>query len=99
CTAPYTISRHVALPIFGSNDPAMQQRGLAQAMQLQQRNQRGVSTGNPEMDQLLERMPAREAAAVFRALNGGQGGDGKAPKATPRSEEHTSELQSSEKHV
>ena len=30
---------------------------------------------------------AREAAAVFRALNGGQGGDGKAPKATPYGEQ------------
>ena len=79
--------RDAVVRSLGSNDPAMQQRGLAQAMQLQQRNQRGVSTGNPEMDQLLERMPAREAAAVFRALNGGQGGDGKAPKATPYGEQ------------
>ena len=79
--------RDAVVRSLGSNDPTMQQRGLAQAMQLQQRNQRGVSTGNPEMDQLLERMPAREAAAVFRALNGGQGGDGKAPKATPYGEQ------------
>ena len=79
--------RDAVVRSLGSNDPAMQQRGLAQAMQLQQRNQRGVSTGNPEMDQLLERMPAREAAAVFRSLNGGQGGDGKAPKATPYGEQ------------
>lgn len=79
--------RDAVVRSLGSNDPAMQQRGLAQAMQLQQRNQRAVSTGNPEMDQLLERMPAREAAAVFRALNGGRGGDGKAPKATPYGEQ------------
>ena len=80
--------RDAVVRSLGSNDPAMQQRGLARAMQLQQRNQRGVSTGNPEMDQLLERMPAREAAAVFRALNGGQGeGGGKAPKATPYGEQ------------
>ena len=80
--------RDAVVRSLGSNDPVMQQRGLAQAMQLQQRNQRGVSTGNPEMDQLLERMPAREAAAVFRALNGGQGeGGGKAPKATPYGEQ------------
>ena len=72
---------------LGSNDPAMQQRGLAQAMQLQQRNQRGVSTGNPEMDQLLGQMDPREAAAVYRALNGGQGVDGKGPKATPYGEQ------------
>lgn len=72
---------------LGSNDPAMQQRGLAQAMQLQQRNQRAVSTGNPDMDQLLGQMDPREAAAVYRALNGGQGGDGRAPKATPYGEQ------------
>ena len=73
--------RDAVVRSLGSNDPAMQQRGLAQAMQLQQRNQRGVSTGNPEMDQLLGQMEPREAAAVYRALNGGQGADGKGPKA------------------
>ena len=72
---------------LGSNDPAMQQRGLAQATQLQQRNQRAVGTGDPEMDQLLGQMDPREAAAVYRALNGGQGGDGKGPKATPYGEQ------------
>ena len=80
--------RDAVVRSLGSNDPAMQQRGLAQAMQLQQRNQRGVSTGNPEMDQLLGQMDPREAAAVYRALNGGQGeGGGKAPKATPYGEQ------------
>lgn len=79
--------RDAVVRSLGSNDPAVQQRGLAQAMQLQQRNQRAVSTGNPEMDQLLGQMDPREAAAVYRALNGGQGGDSKAPKATPYGEQ------------
>ena len=79
--------RDAVVRALGSSDPAMQQRGLAQAMQLQQRNQRGVSTGNPEMDQLLGQMDPREAAAVYRALNGGQGADGKGPKATPYGEQ------------
>ena len=79
--------RDAVVRSLGSSDPAMQQRGLAQAMQLQQRNQRGVSTGNPEMDQLLGQMDPREAAAVYRALNGGQGADGKGPKATPYGEQ------------
>lgn len=79
--------RDAVVRSLGSNDPAMQQRGLAQAMQLQQRNQRGVSTGNPEMDQLLGQMDPREAAAVYRALNGGQGADGKGPKAAPYAEQ------------
>ena len=79
--------RDAVVRSLGSSDPAMQQRGLAQAMQLQQRNPRGVSTGNPEMDQLLGQMDPREAAAVYRALNGGQGADGKGPKATPYGEQ------------
>lgn len=79
--------RDAVVRSLGSSDPAMQQRGLAQAMQLQQRNQRGVSTGNPEMDQLLGQMDPREAAAVYRALNGGQGADGKGPKAAPYAEQ------------
>lgn len=79
--------RDAVVRLLGSNDTAMQQRGLAQAMQLQQRNQRGVSTGDPKMDQLLGQMDPREAAAVYRALNGGQGADGKAPKATPYGEQ------------
>lgn len=79
--------RDAVVRSLGSNDPAMQQRGLAQAMQLQQRNQRGVSTGNPEMDQLLGQMEPREAASVFKALYGGQGADGKGPKATPYAEQ------------
>lgn len=79
--------RDAVLRSLGSNDPAMQQRGLAQATQLQQRNQRAVSTGNPEMDQLLGQMDPREAAAVYRALNGGQGADGKGPKAAPYAEQ------------
>ena len=79
--------RDAVVRSLGSSDPAMQQRGLAQAMQLQQRNPRGVSTGNPEMDQLLGQMDPREAAAVFRALNGGQGADGKGLKATPYGEQ------------
>lgn len=79
--------RDAVVRSLGSNDPATQQRGLAQAMQLQQRNQRAVGTGNPEMDQLLGQMDPREAAAVYRALNGGQGGDSKAPKATPYGEQ------------
>lgn len=79
--------RDAVVRSLGSSDPAMQQRGLAQAMQLQQRNQRGVSTGNPRMDDLLSKMEPREAAAVYRALYGGQGADGKGPKATPYAEQ------------
>lgn len=79
--------RDAVVRSLGSSDPAMQRRGLAQAMQLQQRNQRGVSTGNLEMDQLLGQMEPREAAAVYRALNGGQGADGKGPKAAPYAEQ------------
>lgn len=73
--------RDAVVRSLGSNDTAMQQRGLAQAMQLQQRNQRGVSTGDPRMDDLLSKMEPREAASVFKALYGGQGADGKGPKA------------------
>lgn len=79
--------RDAVVRSLGSNDPAMQQRGLAQAMQLQQRNQRGVGTGDPRMDDLLSKMGPREAAAVYRALYGGQGADGKGPKATPYAEQ------------
>jgi hypothetical protein len=79
--------RDAVVRSLGSTDHATQQRGLAQAMQLQQRNPRSVSTGNPEMDQLLGQMDPREAAAVYRALNGGQGADGKGPKATPYGEQ------------
>lgn len=79
--------RDAVVRSLGSNDPAMQQRGLAQAMQLQQRNQRGVGTGDPRMDDLLSKMEPREAAAVYRALYGGQGADGKGPKATPYAEQ------------
>lgn len=79
--------RDAVVRSLGSNDPAMQQRGLAQAMQLQQRNQRGVSTGDPRMDDLLSKMEPREAASVFKALYGGQGADGKGPKAAPYAEQ------------
>lgn len=79
--------RDAVVRALGSSDPAMQQRGLAQAMQLQQRNQRGVSTGDPRMDDLLSKMEPREAASVFKALYGGQGADGKGPKATPYGEQ------------
>ena len=79
--------RDAVVRSLGSNDPSMQQRGLAQAMQLQQRNQRGVSTGDPRMDDLLSKMEPREAASVFKALYGGQGADGKGPKAAPYAEQ------------
>jgi|GEM_PF-4124192 len=79
--------RDAVVRSLGSSDPAMQQRGLAQAMQLQQRNQRGVVTGDPRMDDLLSKMEPREAAAVYRALYGGQGADGKGPKAAPYAEQ------------
>lgn len=79
--------RDAVVRSLGSSDPAMQQRGLAQAMQLQQRDQRGVSAGDPRMDDLLSKMEPREAASVFKALYGGQGADGKGPKATPYGEQ------------
>lgn len=79
--------RDAVVRSLGSNDPTMQQRGLAQATQLQQRNQRGVSTGDPRMDDLLSKMEPREAASVFKALYGGQGADGKGPKAAPYAEQ------------